>query len=297
VSDDRSGAPRRSKPLFDRIVVVDWSASSVPKRGRDSIWIASATTGRSRAVVVANPATRSEAIGSIRDLATDPAHRTLVGVDFSLGFPRGTAAALGVTSWSGIWRILGDEVVDDERNRNNRFVVAADLNVRVGDGPGPFWGRPSGCATPNLTIRKHRTDRLPEWRRVEERLRNDGWRPFSVWQLLGAGSVGGQSLVGIAALDRLRRTVGGCQIWPFATGLVVPMIEPGSFVVAEVWPRLFATSNTAGSVRDEQQVRATAAALADLDRAGSLGRLFTPPVSLDDRAAIVDEEGWMLWPR
>ena len=74
---------------FDRIVVVDWSAHSTPKVGADSIWLA---VDDRRSLVVENPATRADAshrLTSIVEAAVDST--TLIGVDFSLGYPIGTA--------------------------------------------------------------------------------------------------------------------------------------------------------------------------------------------------------------
>ena len=113
--------------MFDRFVVVDWSANSTPKLGRDSIWIADARRqpGRSRSST-SQPAAKPRRC--LVDLfEADPRSTTLVGVDFSLGYPAGTAAALGLggTPWSAMWAMLAEQIVDDDRNGNNRFTVAA----------------------------------------------------------------------------------------------------------------------------------------------------------------------------
>ena len=135
--------------------------------------------------------------------------RTLLGVDFSLGYPAGTAEALGLsgTPWRAVWTLLSALVVDADDNANNRFEVAADLNRRIGGGPGPFWGCPPSRRSPTLTTTKTRPDPLAEWRIVEAELRRGGHRPFSGWQLLGVGSVGSQSLVGIPRLAALERSL------------------------------------------------------------------------------------------
>ncbi len=79
--------------LFDRYVMVDWSANSTPRRGRDSIWIASGgSRGRVRLV---NPSTRREAIDLIVDLMISSANeRMLIGFDFSFGYPVGFAESV-----------------------------------------------------------------------------------------------------------------------------------------------------------------------------------------------------------
>lgn len=282
--------------MFERFVVVDWSASSSPKRGRDSVWIA-ATDGE--AVQVWNPPTRAQAEGVLIDLVeTDPDRSTLIGVDFSLGYPAGTARALGVGSdaWQSTAQLLADLVVDDDRNANNRFVVAAELNGRIAGGPEPFWGCPPAARSPTLASTKPASfGGLSQWRAVETALRSQGRRPFSSWQLLGAGAVGGQSLLGIPMVLRLAECCGPrLQVWPFTTGLGLPSVAAGTVVVAEVWPSLLPASPVVGFVRDEVQVRTLANWLRAADAAGQLGELFAPAVAADDRRLVEAEEGWVL---
>jgi precorrin-8X/cobalt-precorrin-8 methylmutase len=52
-------------PPFDQAVMVDWSASSSPRTGRDSIWAGVRRRGAGRSVVV-NPPTRLAATCSTR---------------------------------------------------------------------------------------------------------------------------------------------------------------------------------------------------------------------------------------
>ena len=129
-------------------------------------------------------------------------------------------------------------------------------------------------------------------------LRGDGWRdrghhPFPAWQLHGAGSVGSQSLVGIAGLERLRWNLGArMSIWPFTTGLRPPVGT--DVVVAEVWPSLWPVEVPVGVIKDAAQVEATARRLAAMDCAGDLARCFAPPVAADACVEVVAEEGWVL---
>ena len=280
--------------LFERIVVVDWSARSTPTTGADSVWIAVADSG---GIELSNPSTRRAALTEIT-AATNSGRSTLIGVDFSLGFPRGATEALGLVGrpWRAMWELLGSEISDDDRNRNNRFAVASGLNAKVvNDAPGPFWGCPPAQRTDHLTSTKPARLRAwpPEWRYVEARLRDEGLRPFSAWQLLGAGAVGSQSLVGIAALERLRWNLGErLCVWPFDTGLVVP--TDTDVVVAEVWPSRWPVIIPPGMVKDAAQVQATAQRLVDMDAAGTLGALFVPAVETSQLDDILDEEGWVL---
>ena len=277
--------------MFDRVVVIDWSASSRPVRGRDSIWIATADAG-SGDIRTTNPATRSDACGELDELCRRPG-TTLLGVDFSLGYPAGTARALRLngTPWRAMWSLLAELVIDADDNANNRFEVAAELNRRIGAGPGPFWGCPPQRCSPTLTKTKVLADSLAEWRIVENQLRRAGRRPFSGWQLLGAGSVGSQSLVGIPRLLQLERSLSAAgrtvEVWPFGSWdgvLPVPDV-----VIAEVWPSLYVLPELHGRVRDEVQVIETARRLKEV-AAVEFGAQVT-----DELAQLVrDEEGWVL---
>jgi precorrin-8X/cobalt-precorrin-8 methylmutase len=273
--------------VFDRIIVADWSANSTPKRGRDSIWIA--VSDRS-GVTLSNPSTRREAEGMLVELLASE-ERTLVGVDFSLGFPTGTADLLGLDGppWASIGAELGRLIEDDARNRNNRFEVASELNARMGAPSGAFWGCPPQAASASLMTTKPPPGPLAEWREVESVLRARGHRPFSSWQLLGAGAVGGQSLLGIPMIMRLRdRLQSRLAVWPFES-------PDAPIVVAEVWPSLLPLDLTVAPIRDAAQVQGVAEWLGALDGAGELDDLWCldnlPPTVHD---VVVAEEGWVL---
>ena len=284
---------------FDRVVTVDGSASSRPKRGRDSIWIGHAEADRSEPPL--NPATRAGALDALTERCGRPG-RTLLAVDWSLGYPTGTAAHFGLVDRSGAgaapWRAMHDHlaavVVDGADNHNNRFEIAGELNARV-TGDGPFWGAPRSRVTGHLAATKPASTRLGEWRFAEQRLRALGLRPASCWQLTGAGSVGSQSLLGIALLSRLRRRLAPRRlaIWPFDTGLASPAGDV-DVVVAEMWPTLLLAGVRLPEdvVRDAAQVDLTACRLFDADRSGELVDWWAPTVA--DRSAVIGEEGWVI---
>jgi hypothetical protein len=280
---------------FDHIVVVDWSASSTPTRGRDSIWIAQANH---HGTSLENLATRAQAFERLRSIVDERAGSSvLIGVDFSLGYPRGTAAALGLkgTPWHAMWGMLAEAIIDDDHNDNNRFAVAADLNAWLDGGPGPFWGCPPSQASATLGTRKPPAFALPQWRVVEEQLRRHGHRPFSSWQLLGAGAVGSQSLVGIPVIERLRRHAPDrVAVWPFTTGLGLTGLRTDAVVVAEVWPSMIDVDPGVHPVRDACQVHAVATWLGAAQSANVLDAMFSPSLPSDVSTLAVAEEGWVL---
>jgi hypothetical protein len=284
---------------FDVVVAVDWSAAGAPVTGTDSIWLATSDG------VLANPATRASAAELLDGIvATARGRRVLVGVDVPFGYPAGSAAAFGLDGggWQAMWSFLTGAVTDDDRNRNNRFAVAASLNRSVGPGRGPFWGCPPPFADDVLAATKPAPPPtgapIAEWRACERHLRGAGLRPFSVWQLAYAGSVGGQALTAIPRLERLRRRHARVEVWPFTTGFVDPAcLATDAVVLAEVWPSAFAVDRSRHRVKDAAQVGHVVDELVAADREGALaGWLATPSVDPHDRAGVLDEEGWILAP-
>jgi hypothetical protein len=263
---------------FDRVIVVDWSgrASRSPfGDSKDAIWIGTCEHDRETQCYFR---TRSEAAAWLTTTLSDGG-RHLVGFDFPMGYPAGFAhrltgedGALALHGW------LAGRIVDGPDNANNRFEVAADINRQFG-GAGPFWGCPKAHPRPHLPSLKtvdYRALGLTEKREVERA--NPPAKP--VWQLLGAGSVGSQALLGIPVVHRLAKDT-GAAIWPFE--------EPHDLTLAEVYPSLLSRAVAASGDRipDRSQVRLLARALFNLSCTDRLPGLFeTPP--------IATEEGWIL---
>jgi precorrin-8X/cobalt-precorrin-8 methylmutase len=284
--------------MFDTFVMVDWSAATVPRTGRDSIWVCWHGPDGER---LENPPTRHAAkalLGEWLATAVARTERVLLGFDFPFGYPAGFASRLGLPgpAWRAVWDEIATLLEDSEENHNNRFKIAAELNRRVSDGCFPFWGRPAGFDTPFLGPKHHRrhdTDGLAERRLVD--LHIPTAQPC--WKLLGAGSVGGQALTGIPVVRALRddpRWIGNARIWPFETGLCAP--ANGSVVIAEVYPSLWAVSPEAGEPKDAAQVRSVARFFAERDRAGELVSLFAgdPGLTQEQRHRVETEEAWTL---
>lgn len=296
--------------LFDAFVMVDWSASSTPKTGRDSIWIGvNKRDARFRPTFEAhNPATRTAALASLREIIGDlrrRGERVLVGFDFPLGYPRGTAAKLGLkdADWSGMWKFLADNVVDKPTNLNNRFAVANKANRLMTDSAKPFWGCPAKDAQTWLSSTKpeHTADLPPVLRAAEIATQGKGKAGAkSVWQIFGNGTVGSQAIVGIPAVRALKLELGEkAKAWPFETGwkaLKDADVADIEVVMAEVYPALGDVRPEAGEIIDRAQVRALCEHFLRLDEAGKLGDAFGPSKAVDEaEIAIVEaEEGWIL---
>jgi len=293
--------------LFSAYVIVDWSAAAKPSTGADSIWIGVLKRDvRFRLSFESyNPATRAEAetrLAAVLDDLKKRGERALVGFDFPLGFPRGLAKALalpGEKPWRAVWDQLAKMVKDKPDNTNNRFGVGSEINRRLTGGPFPFWGCPPKDALTTLQpkrVREHGPDDLPEFRRTDRAAKG----AHSIWKLYYNGSVGGQAIVGIPAVRRLKDARGETvRIWPFETGfkaLTEDDLEGVAVVVAEVYPSLLQAVPAPGEVKDLAQVRELAEHFAKLDEAGRLAAAFAAPQGLDDAALAVaeTEEGWIL---
>jgi hypothetical protein len=293
--------------LFSAYVIVDWSAAAKPTTGADSIWIGVLKRDiRFRMAFESfNPPTRAEAetrlMGILDDLRKR-SERCLMGFDFPLGFPRGLAPALklpGEAPWRAVWDQLARMVTDKPTNLNNRFGVASEINRRLTGGPFPFWGCPPKDALTTLQpkrSRPHGPDDLPEFRHAEIAAKGAA----SIWKTYYNGSVGGQAILGIPVVRRIRAARGeAARVWPFETGFK-PLTEADlagvEVVLAEVYPSLIKPQGAQGEVKDLQQVRTLAEHFARLDEANKLGALFGPPkgTAADVVLDAEREEGWIL---
>jgi len=233
--------------------------------------------------------------------------KALVGFDFALGYPQGTAEALKLKdpAWASMWKFLADNLRDKADNTNNRFAVAAKMNRLMTDEARPFWGAPANDQQRWLAGTKavHGEDLPPPFRRAE--LATQGVikgkaGAKTVWQIYGNGTVGSQALVGIPAVKRLVDELGPkAAVWPFTTGWRAPTpedLKPLEALVAEIYPSLIGCSPEPGEVLDQAQVRSACEHFARLDDAGKLAALFAPPKGSDENtiAAVETEEGWIL---
>lgn len=292
--------------LFSAYVIVDWSAASKPTTGADSIWIGVLKRDvRFRMAFESyNPATRAEAetrLAAILDDLKKRSERALVGFDFPLGFPRGFAEALKLPGepWRAGWDQLAKMVTDKPTNLNNRFNVGAQLNRRLTESPFPFWGAPPKDVQTTLQPKKtrnHGPDDLPEFRHADLAAKGAA----SIWKLYYNGSVGGQAIMGIPAVRRIKLARGeAVKAWPFETGfktLTEADLAGVDVVLAEVYPSMIKAPALPGEVKDLTQVRTTAEHFARLDEANKLGELFGPAKGMP-ADVVLDaerEEGWIL---
>jgi precorrin-8X/cobalt-precorrin-8 methylmutase len=287
--------------LFDRILIVDWSGAGVPVKGANSIWACLVRRSGDQVHLdwLENFATRHafmQRLGVVVDEALAAGERLLCGFDFAFGFPAGTAERLtGRADWRSLWRKIAEDIEDGADNANNRFQLASNWNRDYFADAPRFWGRPQGHSYTHLSDRKPvgPVDAPRVFRVAEAHAKG----AKSVWQLAYAGSVGSQSLLGIARLSRFIDDSGFADriaVWPFETGFSAEFSK--SIVFAEIYPSLFSLPDGAEGVRDALQVSTVAEAFSRFDSAGVLEHLFAAPdmLSAVEQDQVVREEGWVL---
>ena len=267
---------------IDTVIMVDWSARSVPspaKRSKDAIYVAE-RSGRDSHVTYCR--TRAEAVAHLTarlEAAVSDGRRVLAGFDFPLAYPAGFAQALtGSTNPFAVWDWLAETVEDDARNANNRLAVADRINAHLG-GAGPFWSHPVGKTPAHVPFRKppHQGFPFAERRQVERVLRGAS----TCFQLYGNGAVASQTLLGLPRLWALKRHFGDAlAVRPFED-------RAAPILLAEVYPSILSAEikrrQRPAEVPDAAQVRVLAQAFAALppDRLEAMLREGCP------------EEGWI----
>lgn len=288
--------------LFQAYIMVDWSAASKPTTGADSIWVGvmKRNVRFQMAFEAHNPSTRAEAEKLIDAQLAElsrKSERTLVGLDFPIGFPRGTAAALKLNGapWRALTDFVAKEVKDKPDNSNNRFQVGAKINRLMTGEAFPFWGAPARDTQTMLSakrVREHGPSDLPEFRYADEAAKGAS----SIWKLYYQGSVGGQALTGMPVLKRLHEKR-AAKLWPFETGwraLAANDLEGVEAVFAEIYPSALGPKPKPGESKDEAQVRTACECFNARDEKGQLAAMFGPAKGDTRRAAVETEEGWIL---
>ena len=149
-------------------------------------------------------------------------------------------------------------MIEEETRKGRRLLAGFDF----------AFGYPAGLARdiPGLPRRKPQGwgATLPDNRRLADSLAPGAQE---VWKLSGAGSVGGQSLTGQAALEGLRRRM-PVAVWPFED------IDAAPTVLAEIFPSLIPLNPALHPVRDAAQVTGLAQTLAAWDAVGRLSPML-----------------------
>ena len=174
------------------IAAVDWSGARGETKPHAGIWI---TARRGDDVLIDRGGwSRVDAVAFVATLSPP----VVAGFDFSFGLPEWFARELECKTIDDVWNRAG--------NDGERWLAPAP----------PFWT--ARCPLP--------LDR--RFRACEQRLRECGYAPKSVFQLVGNGQVGRGSVRGMPYLAQLRND--GFAIWPFD--------QPNQRVAIEMYPSL-----------------------------------------------------------
>lgn len=299
--------------LFDKYIAVDWSARSVPsaaKLSHDAIWVGEKDkNGLQKESYFRTRFECIEYLLSLLSSAIANNERIIIGYDLDFGFPAGFIDALDLRGkfpkWRLLWNKLSELIIDNPDNSNNRFEVAAYLNSLVSDSSnyGPLWGCPVNT---NLEHLSPKSPEYPYHTRTGHILRKFRWAEMReskaqpVWKLIGSASVGGQTLVGIPAIHKLRFhpfLEKYSQIWPFETGFMAPTTSDQPLILhIEIWPGIFSGTLDSSIIKDQAQVRATVNWLHKNDMEnGLLSSLGTPEgLSHKEQIDCITEEGWII---
>ena len=189
-------------PLFDCYLMVDWSAASIPKTGR------TASGGRYRggpAECVEKSGHALRRHGRTSSASWRAPRPTAAGAGrFRLSF-RPSARRCNVIAGSRRWKASGrSSRLHQGRTEQRQQPISAASNLNSSfEGPGPFWGHPNSDATAALFPTSRPLDRYPPRPAARGGPIRD---PQDRLAASGAGSVGGQTLVGIPFLKSCRVT-------------------------------------------------------------------------------------------
>lgn len=280
---------------YDIVIVADWSAAQgrKPTPQEDRCWLAwGGQDPQSRSEPTYYP-TRLEAERAIASLLLDhPDTSCLIGFDFAIGYALGSNGRSVLPTGRDLCALLAQHISDDASGVNNRFEVAAELNdlicERTGHAHGPYWGCPRELRLAKLPERRPTGETgVPQFRTCERAAQHETrTRPQSAWKLLGIGSVGSQSLVGLPAIHRLLthpQLSARTHLWPFEP---VPDIS-NAVTIAEIYPSLFPSISPTYWYKDARQVIDARDAILSM-----LARGENPVPQI--RNTNAQHEGWIL---
>ena len=266
---------------FDKVIMLDWSGGNDrgPRPVKDAIWACIATAGvAGEPVYLRNRQLAEVWLTETLQTLQDAGQRVLVGIDLCFAYPSGLATRLiGSEDTLALWDWFETRVQDSPKT-NNRFDLAGEINALF-PGTGPFWFNGLTRDIPHLP-RKGRA-RTPDHGLAEKRAADIAIKgSFSPWQLAGAGAVGGQVIMGLPVLARLRHRFGkALSVWPYQP-------PDAQIVLAETYfsllPDLIATDPH--QIRDAAQVSLYARAFSALP-SGDMAMLMDVEVT---------SEGWVL---
>ena len=202
---------------FTHFLAIDWSGARGERH--KGIALSLADAGGGPPVLVAPPPrgwARADVLSLLRD---DIPRETLVGMDLGIALPFADAGAF-FPGWDAsppdtkaLWELIDHVCADDPHLEAGSFVAHAEASRYFRHSKEHVGDR---FHLPNAPTREGR------FRVAEHAQRQQGVRPVSNFNLVGAAQVGKSSLTGMRMLHRLR---GAVSVWPIdplpASGPVV----------------------------------------------------------------------------
>jgi len=211
---------------FTRFLAVDWSGAKGARQKGIALAVALAEGGAPVLVAPPDPKgwARTEVLGLLAGLDAP----TLVGLDLGIGLPFADAGAF-FPDWTespadarGLWALIDMLCAADPHLEAGGFVSHPQASR---------YFRHGGGATGDRFLLPDATTREGRFRVAEAAQRQQGVRPVSNFNLVGAAQVGKSSLTGMRMLHRLG---GKVPVWP-----IDPLPEQGS-VVTEIYTSMAA---------------------------------------------------------
>lgn len=252
---------------FRHFLAVDWSGAKGPRQKGIAVALALAAGGAPVLITPPDPKgwARSEVLALLHDLPG----ATLVGLDLGISLPFADAGAF-FPDWEaspkdarGLWALIDGLCADNPHLEAGGFVTHPEASRYFRHGAGLTGDR---FLLPGAATREGR------FRVAEAAQRQQGVRPVSNFNLVGAAQVGKSSLTGMRMLHRLG---GKVPVWP------VDPLPPEGSVVTEIYTSMAA--RLGGVTGSATKIRSYEALNDALDALGS------PPVpgagAIDDHSS------------
>jgi hypothetical protein len=263
------------KAIFQRFVGIDWSGAGTASSNTPGLAVAEYSVEGTAAIKWhTKRRSREELITWLQDALHPDLPPTIVGMDFSFGFPVGTMQRIfRASSWVEMTRVLSDLNVSHGTAR----AVAEAINARPEFfGHGPFRTNETRNA-----FRFNLDSGIPYYRTVE----NYVPQAISGWYLGSGATVGYSMITGIAALGQLidarKSRLCDFAVWPFEE------LVPGKHLLAEVYPAIWAKPVPNIENEHERDAIRIANGLAEME----IRALKLPRFASD---VATREEGWIL---
>jgi len=250
---------------FSHFVAIDWSGAKGARHKAIAMAIADDAGGPPVLVERAQGWSREEVLAVLRDQLP---RATLVGLDLGIALPFADHGAFfpglarSPASAPALWQMIDEICAQDDHLGASSFVDHEDF--------APYFRRHGGREGERFGA-NGQTGGRGRFRVTEEAQGQQGCKPYSNFNLVGAAQVGKSSLTGMRMLHRLR---GALPVWP-----VDPLPDTGS-VIVEIYTALAAIAG--GRSASASKVRSFEALNVVLARLGSAMVSGTGPI--DDHA-------------